>query len=136
MKKFYLNIVIQKIANIFFCRLTPYSFHLVNYQVFNEINSRDMENINVIRGMFDSWVFMAVLASTICFQVIIVEFLGTFAQTVPLSWDLWLLSVLIGALGLPIAAVLKCVPVPVARYVSEDHHHHDYQPLPTGPELA
>ncbi|KAF7824633.1 putative calcium-transporting ATPase 11, plasma membrane-type [Senna tora] len=106
-------------------------------QVFNEINSRDMEKINVFSGMFSSWIFLAVIASTICFQAIIVEFLGTFAQTVPLSWNLWLTSILIGAASLPIAAILKCIPVPVASFVSRRHHHHaDYEPLPTGPELA
>lgn len=80
---------------------------------------------------------MVVMASTICFQAIIIEFLGTFAQTVPLSWELWVASVLIGAVSLPIAAVLKCIPVPVARYdVARHNHHHDYEPLPSGPELA
>ncbi|KAL7194459.1 hypothetical protein ACSBR1_034808 [Camellia fascicularis] len=48
-------------------------------QVFNEINSRDIEKINVFRGMFKSWVFIAIMVSTVTFQVIIVEFLGSFA---------------------------------------------------------
>ncbi|XP_028783028.1 putative calcium-transporting ATPase 11, plasma membrane-type [Neltuma alba] len=104
-------------------------------QVFNEINSRDMEKINVFRGIFSSWIFLGVLASTICFQAILVEFLGTFAQTVPLSWDLWLASVLIGSVSLPLAAIVKCIPVPVAGFV-DHHHHHDYVPIPSGPDMA
>ncbi|KAF2289372.1 hypothetical protein GH714_035452 [Hevea brasiliensis] len=80
-------------------------------QVFNEINSRDIEKINVFRGMFNSSVFVVVIVSTVTFQVIIVEFLGTFAGTVPISWQLWLLSVLIGAVSMPVAVVLKCIPV-------------------------
>ncbi|KAK7258196.1 hypothetical protein RIF29_32713 [Crotalaria pallida] len=103
-------------------------------QVFNEINSRDMEKINVLGGMFSSWVFVLVIISTIGFQAIIVEFLGTFAKTVPLSKELWLTSVLIGAVSLIVAVILKCIPVPATNYVST--HHDGYEQLPTGPELA
>ncbi|CAL5211879.1 unnamed protein product [Lathyrus oleraceus] len=103
-------------------------------QVFNEVNSRDMEKINVFEGLFSSWIFLIVMAATICFQIIIVEFLGAFAQTVPLSSDLWLISVMVGAVSLPVAVVLKCIPVPVKNYVAT--HHDGYEQLPSGPELA
>nr|POF08694.1 putative calcium-transporting atpase 11, plasma membrane-type [Quercus suber] len=66
-------------------------------QVFNNINSREIEKINIFRGMFDSWIFLGVMVGTVAFQVIMVEFLGDFASTVPLSWQLWLLSVLLGS---------------------------------------
>lgn len=100
-------------------------------QVFNEINSRDIEKINIFRGMFDSWIFLAIIFSTVAFQIVIVEFLGTFASTVPLNWQFWLLSVLIGAVSMPIAAIIKCIPVE-----REAKHHDGYEPLPSGPELA
>ncbi|KAJ8449825.1 hypothetical protein Cgig2_001481 [Carnegiea gigantea] len=101
-------------------------------QVFNEINSRDIEKINVFRGIFSSWIFIGVLLSTVAFQVIIVEFLGTFASTVPLGWQLWLLSVLIGAVSMPLAVILKCIPVDFK--LSKHHGHHDgYVALPSGP---
>uniref|UniRef100_A0A5B6YIT4 Calcium-transporting ATPase n=1 Tax=Davidia involucrata TaxID=16924 RepID=A0A5B6YIT4_DAVIN len=105
-------------------------------QVFNEINSRDMEKINVFRGMFSSWVFMIVMVSTISFQVIIVEFLGTFAGTVPLSWKLWLGSVLIGAVSLLVSLVLKCIPVELSKHTATVKHCDGYEPLPNGPDLA
>ncbi|KAL3533732.1 hypothetical protein ACH5RR_007253 [Cinchona calisaya] len=100
-------------------------------QVFNEINSRDMEKINVFRGMFGSWIFLGIIFATVVFQAVIVEFLGTFASTVPLSWQLWLLSVSIGAVSLPIAVVLKYIPVE-----GETKHHDGYDLLPSGPDLA
>ncbi|KAK1427763.1 hypothetical protein QVD17_16457 [Tagetes erecta] len=101
-------------------------------QVFNEINSRDMEKVNVITGMFDSWVFMLVMVCTVTFQIIIVELLGTFASTVPLSANLWLASVLMGSVSLPVGAVLKYIPV-----ISSTHQQHDgYEPLPRGPDMA
>ncbi|XP_043725076.1 calcium-transporting ATPase 4, plasma membrane-type-like [Telopea speciosissima] len=101
-------------------------------QVFNEINSRDMERINVFRGMFNSWVFVAVMVATVAFQIIIVEFLGTFASTVPLSWQLWLLSILIGFVSMIVAVILKCIPVEPGKRNSHD----GYEALPSGPELA
>ncbi|PIN03130.1 Calcium transporting ATPase [Handroanthus impetiginosus] len=80
-------------------------------QVFNEISSRDMEKINVFKGILENYVFVGVLSCTVIFQVIIVEFLGTFASTHPLTWQQWLASVLFGFLGMPIAAAIKMIPV-------------------------
>ena len=80
-------------------------------QVFNEISSRNMEEINVIKGILDNYVFVVVLSCTAVFQVIIIEFLGTFASTTPLTCSQWYLSVFIGFLGMPIAAALKMIPV-------------------------
>ncbi|XP_058107272.1 putative calcium-transporting ATPase 11, plasma membrane-type [Magnolia sinica] len=104
-------------------------------QVFNEINSRDIEKINVFRGLFSSWVFIGVMVATVVFQVIIIEFLGTFASTVPLSWQLWLISILIGSVSMIVSIGLKCIPVESIKQTYAENHH-DYQPLPSGPELA
>ncbi|KAH0721313.1 hypothetical protein KY290_006749 [Solanum tuberosum] len=101
-------------------------------QVFNEINSRDMEKINVFRGICGSWIFLGVITSTVVFQVIIVEFLGTLASTTPLSWELWLLSVLIGAASLIVAVILKLIPIEHKN----TKHHDGYNLLPNGPELV
>lgn len=92
-----------------------------------------MEKINIFRGMLNSWVFMMVMVSTVAFQIIIVEFLGTFAETVPLSKELWLASIMMGAVSLPVGALLKLIPV------SSDEHlqqHDGYEQLPSGPDLA
>ncbi|XP_062202810.1 calcium-transporting ATPase 10, plasma membrane-type-like [Phragmites australis] len=80
-------------------------------QVFNEISSREMERVNVIKGIFKNYVFMAVLTSTVIFQFIMVQFLGEFANTTPLTRFHWLASVLLGLAGMPIAAVVKLIPV-------------------------
>ncbi|KAE9621686.1 hypothetical protein Lal_00033083 [Lupinus albus] len=102
-------------------------------QVFNEINSRDIEKINIFKGIFDSWMFLIIISATVAFQVIIVEFLGTFASTVPLNWQFWLLSVLIGAVSIPIAAIFKCIPV---EKDTTTKHHDGYEALPSGPEFV
>ncbi|KAK4782082.1 hypothetical protein SAY86_016184 [Trapa natans] len=80
-------------------------------QVFNEISSREMEKINVFKGILKNYVFAAVLSCTVLFQIIIIEFLGTFANTYPLSLSQWFISLLLGFLGMPIAAALKMIPV-------------------------
>ncbi|KAF3327162.1 putative calcium-transporting ATPase 5, plasma membrane-type isoform X1 [Carex littledalei] len=101
-------------------------------QVFNEINSREMEKINVFRGIFSNWVFSAIILITVIFQVIIVEFLGTFASTVPLSWQFWVLSVVLGSISLIIGAILKCIPVESGRKNIEKPN--GYEPIPSGPD--
>ncbi|KAM1022093.1 hypothetical protein EV2_044212 [Malus domestica] len=80
-------------------------------QVFNEISSREMEKVNVFKGIMQNYVFMTVLSATVIFQIIIIEFLGTFASTHPLSWKQWFASVALGFLGMPVSAVLKFIPV-------------------------
>ncbi|KAL6505944.1 putative calcium-transporting ATPase 11, plasma membrane-type [Orobanche hederae] len=102
-------------------------------QVFNEINSRDMKKINIFHGVFGNWVFIGIIVSTVVFQVIIVEFLGTFASTVPLNRQLWMYSVVIGAVSMPIAVVLKCIPVGSTQTATTKQHD-GYDLLPSGPE--
>ncbi|XP_071711194.1 calcium-transporting ATPase 1-like [Rutidosis leptorrhynchoides] len=80
-------------------------------QVFNEISSREMEKIDVFKGILKNYVFLAVLTATVVFQIIIIEFLGTFANTSPLTLSQWFASVTIGFLGMPIAAGVKMIPV-------------------------
>lgn len=70
-----------------------------------------MEEIDVFKGILDNYVFVAVLSCTAIFQVIIIEFLGTYANTSPLTFSQWLLSIIIGFLGMPISAGLKMIPV-------------------------
>ncbi|GAV82155.1 E1-E2_ATPase domain-containing protein/Cation_ATPase_C domain-containing protein/Hydrolase domain-containing protein [Cephalotus follicularis] len=103
-------------------------------QLFNEINSREIEKINVFRGIFSSWLFIGVMVSTITFQVILVEFLGTLASTVPLTWQLWLLSILFGSVSILVAVPIKWIPV--ERNTANLKHLDGYDALPSGPELA
>ncbi|KAK3148063.1 hypothetical protein QOZ80_3BG0290140 [Eleusine coracana subsp. coracana] len=80
-------------------------------QVFNEVSSREMEKINVFEGILDNNVFVFVLSSTVIFQFIIIQFLGEFANTTPLSFMQWIYCIFIGFIGMPIAAIVKMIPV-------------------------
>jgi Ca2+-transporting ATPase len=102
-------------------------------QVFNEINSREMEKINVFRGIFKNLIFISILAATVLFQVIIVQFLCTFANTVPLNWELWLLSVILGSVSMIVAVILKCIPVESRK---TDDRPHGYELIPEEPETV
>lgn len=79
-------------------------------QVFNEISSREMEKINVFKGISQNYVFLCVLMSTIIFQFVIIQFLGDFANTTPLTAAQWFATVFVGFLGMPIAALFKLLP--------------------------
>lgn len=70
-----------------------------------------MEKIDVFKGILEKYVFVTVLTCTVVFQIIIIEFLGTFANTFPLTLHQWFFSVFIGFLGMPIAAIVKMIPV-------------------------
>ncbi|KAF7071600.1 hypothetical protein CFC21_076876 [Triticum aestivum] len=100
-------------------------------QVFNEVNSREMEKINIFRGLIGNWVFLGVISATVVFQVVIIEFLGTFASTVPLSWQFWLVSVGLGSISLIIGAILKCIPVKSGEISGSPN---GYKPLANGPD--
>ncbi|TVU50798.1 hypothetical protein EJB05_02188 [Eragrostis curvula] len=100
-------------------------------QVFNEINSREMQKINVFRGMISNWIFLGIIAVTVAFQVVIIEFLGTFASTVPLDWQLWLVSIGLGFISLIVGAILKCIPVESGATSASPN---GYAPLPSGPD--
>jgi Ca2+-transporting ATPase len=110
------------------------AFNLPSFQVFNEINSREMEKVNVFRGILKNWMFICILSATVAFQAIIVEFLGTFANTVPLSWELWLLSVILGSVSMIVAVILKCIPVESRE--TGNKKPHGYELIPDEPETV
>ena len=90
-----------------------------------------MEKINIFRGLFSNWIFIGVVTATAVFQAVIIEFLGAFASTVPLSWQLWLVSVGIGSISLIIGAILKCIPV---KSGGISVTRNGYMPLANGPD--
>jgi Ca2+-transporting ATPase len=81
-------------------------------QVFNEVNARDMEKVDVFSHVFNNKIFLFIVGFTVVFQFIMVQFLGKFANTVPLTKEQWLITVSIGFVSLPIAALVKLIPVP------------------------
>lgn len=81
-------------------------------QLFNEVNARKLAERNVFRGLLSNRLFLGILAFSVVFQVIIVEFLNDFASTVKLEWQYWVISIVIGFVSWPLAFVVKHIPVP------------------------
>ncbi|GAB2268483.1 Calcium-transporting ATPase 9, plasma membrane-type [Dionaea muscipula] len=81
-------------------------------QIFNEFNSRKPDEVNVFKGVTKNHLFMGIIGITVVLQIIIIEFLGKFSSTVRLSWQLWLISVVLGLVSWPLAAIGKLIPVP------------------------
>ncbi|CAN1780220.1 Calcium-transporting ATPase 9, plasma membrane-type [Linum perenne] len=81
-------------------------------QIFNELNARKPDEMNVFRGVTKNKLFMGIVGFTFILQIILVEFSGKFTTTVRLSWKLWLVSLAIGFVSWPLAAVGKLIPVP------------------------
>jgi Ca2+-transporting ATPase len=81
-------------------------------QIFNEFNARKPDEMNVFRGVNKNPLFVAIVGVTFILQIIIVTFLGKFAHTVRLGWQLWLASIIIGLVSWPLAIVGKLIPVP------------------------
>lgn len=81
-------------------------------QLFNEVNARKLDEWNIFKGIFQNWLYVGILCSTLILQVIIVEFLNKFASTVKLSWQYWLVSIMIGFLSWPLGLIMKFIPTP------------------------
>ena len=81
-------------------------------QVFNEFNAREIgDRFDPMRAMAKSPMFLLVIAFTFMAQYLIVEFGGDFTQTTPLSTYEWRITVLLGAVSLPIGFIMRQIPV-------------------------
>ncbi|XP_068637422.1 calcium-transporting ATPase 5, plasma membrane-type-like [Aristolochia californica] len=81
-------------------------------QIFNEFNARKPDEMNVFRGITKNRLFMGIIVITVVLQILIIEYLGKFAETVRLNWKLWIVSIAIGVISWPLALVGKLIPVP------------------------
>ncbi|GBG60839.1 hypothetical protein CBR_g15962 [Chara braunii] len=81
-------------------------------QVFNEINSRQIEKLWVFSGILKNYIFMGIMIVTVFFQYLMVEKLCKFASTIPLSMKEWAFSVVVGSTTLILGVLLKFIPVP------------------------
>ncbi|KAJ9548472.1 hypothetical protein OSB04_021015 [Centaurea solstitialis] len=91
-------------------------------QVFNEFNARKPDEMNVFKGVTKNRLFMGIVGLTVVLQVLIIMFLGKFTTTVRLSWQLWLVSIVIGLISWPLAVVGKFIPVsekPFSEYFTD-----------------
>ena len=94
--------------------LRSFVFNLfVFLQLFNELNCRSIsgEWRRDLKQMFDlrNGMFWSIWIGTIALQIGIIEGGGRVFKTVPLSWKLWILSVSLSLLSVPLAIAVKWI---------------------------
>ncbi|KAF9114743.1 hypothetical protein BGX27_009967 [Mortierella sp. AM989] len=80
-------------------------------QIFNEINSRRLDNrLNVFSGILKNTYFMVIFVIMVVFQIIIVEFGDVAFKTEKLDAVQWIICVILGLLSLPVGVLIRLVP--------------------------
>eukprot|EP01038_Epipyxis_sp_PR26KG_P006057 gene6057-8339_t len=81
-------------------------------QVFNEYTSRKLfDELNMFEGVASNTIFIAVSIVSIGCQIFLIEVGGVFVKTSPLSPINWLITVALGAIGIPIGVLMRFIPV-------------------------
>jgi len=82
-------------------------------QMWNMLNARlVMDEVSLIdESFFKNIMFWGIMLIMVGFQIIMVEFFGSFAQTHPLSWSEWLWCVAIGFTSVPWGLATRLMPV-------------------------
>lgn len=81
-------------------------------QVFNEYTARNIfDDWNVFKGLLSNYVFLAVSIVTVGCQIFLIELGGEFLKTSPLTLNQWLITIALGAIGLPVGILMRFIPV-------------------------
>ncbi|CAI5531901.1 unnamed protein product, partial [Closterium sp. Naga37s-1] len=81
-------------------------------QIFNQLNSRKLEEWNVFEGLLTNRLFILIVAIELSVQVLLVELLGKFAGCVQLTMLQWTLCFVLGAGCVPFGMLTKLIPLP------------------------
>ncbi|KAG0228406.1 hypothetical protein B0O80DRAFT_384299 [Mortierella sp. GBAus27b] len=108
-------------------------------QIFNEINSRRLDNrLNIFAGITRNTYFVVIFIIMLVFQAIIVEFGGTAFKTTSLNGTQWGICIALGFLSLPFGVLIRCIPDsafgPIPAWVNQAPPAHaslpDFESLP------
>merc|ERR1712137_262470 len=82
-------------------------------QIFNELNSRRVGNENdIFKGITRNPMFVGISIATVIIQVLFIQFGGDFTQTEPLPLNLWIFTILVSSISIPIGFVYRMIPIP------------------------
>lgn len=86
--------------------------HVCYEQIFNEFNARSLFNDwHILKGLHKNAIFMAVIATSVFVQFILVTFGGSFAGTAALTAEQWVTTIGIGALAIPVGTLTRFIPI-------------------------
>eukprot|EP01010_Urceolus_cornutus_P003427 NODE_47_length_2761_cov_148.716445_g41_i0.p1 GENE.NODE_47_length_2761_cov_148.716445_g41_i0~~NODE_47_length_2761_cov_148.716445_g41_i0.p1 ORF type:complete len:845 (+),score=215.67 NODE_47_length_2761_cov_148.716445_g41_i0:361-2535(+) len=92
---------------------------LVLMQIWNEFNARKLsDEWNVFSGITRSKCHIAVFILMMWFQFVVVESLGNYMGTAPLSLDEWRVCNALGMMCLPVGFLLRLIPIKKDNSVS------------------
>lgn len=87
----------------------------VAFQLFNEFNARKVnEELNVFGNLFSNFTFWILYLLSWIFQFLMVQYLGSFANTVGLTGKDWGICIALGALSIPWGLVVRLIPIGAA----------------------
>jgi len=107
----------QFLENAYEVRRSTVVFNtFVFLQLFNELNARMLgDELNMLKGITSSYLFIAIFFITAAVQVIIVEFGGDFSKTTSLNAQTWGLCIGVGFISIPVGFLLRFVPTPADK---------------------
>lgn len=80
-------------------------------QIFNELNNRRLDNkLNIFEGITRNWFFLIINTIMVGGQVLIIFVGGAAFKITRLDGIQWAISIVIGAVSLPVGAVIRCIP--------------------------
>ena len=94
-------------------------------QVFSEINSRRIGNLNVFEDIRKSGWFCSIIALTVGVQVLFIEVVGSTVVGpaigfVNLNTKEWIASIVLGVIILPVGALTRCLPISLFPGVTDE----------------
>ncbi len=69
--------------------------------------------------MHRDWLFLVLLAVIIAIQVIITVFGGVVFTTVNMTWPMWISSIVLALLSIPLGYLFRLIPVPKEKFERE-----------------
>ncbi|KAG4424257.1 hypothetical protein IFR04_002661 [Cadophora malorum] len=80
-------------------------------QIFNQYNNRRLDNkFNIFEGITHNWFFCIINVIMIGGQVMIIFVGGEAFKVKPLTGPQWAISIVLGALSLPVAIIIRLIP--------------------------
>jgi Ca2+-transporting ATPase len=99
-------------------------------QVFNIINARRVnDEPNIFQGIFQNKVFVSLFLVIVVVQVLITAFGDIVFSTKNMDWDLWIASLCIGALSIPLGFLFRMIPVPKEAHERAPKKRRDHRLL-------